>query len=138
MLSLCMMNNAIFTFPSSPSLQNALYVTAFKITTLKNDENESLSLSFNVFSNYCQITNTYSITYKRAPCLDDLFSLLYLIKNFNPELYNKKSLILESIYKPYLYRPFFISSFDEFNCDYKSTSFVGFKISITYISKVYK
>ena len=113
MLSLCMMNNAIFTFPSSPSLQNALYVTAFKITTSKNDENESLSLSFNVFSNYCQITNTYSITYKRAPCLDDLFSLLYLIKHFNPELYNKKSLILESIYKPYLYRPLFISSFDK-------------------------
>ena len=31
------MNNAIFTFPSSPSLQNALYVTAFKTTTSKSE-----------------------------------------------------------------------------------------------------
>lgn len=117
MLSLCKMNNAIFTFPPSPPLQNVLYVTAFSTTTTKNNENESLTLSFNVFSCYCQKTNTYSINYKRAPCLDDLFSLLYLTKHTNTELYNKKTLILDAIYKPYLHRPFFISSFDKVTDD---------------------
>ena len=49
-------------------------------------------------------------------------ALFFLLKYKNPELYNKKLLIVESIYKPYLYENY---TYDSFTFKENSDCFKG-------------
>lgn len=109
--SLKYMNNALYTFPNLPPLQNVLMIDKFTPNFVSSPLNETMTISFVNFSSYCQIVDKYTVTYEKEGSSDDLVTLLYLIKNKSKEFYEKKQLIMNSIYVPYLKQKFKISSF---------------------------
>ena len=106
-------NDQIVTLPNVPSLQKILFVDNEIITTThnENDNKETITLSFNVLSLYSSLYNTFNVIYKRNTTINELNALLFLLKYKSPELYNKKLLIKDAIYEPYLHNTFKYDSF---------------------------
>ena len=94
---------------SYPHLKNLLYLDNFQI----KQDNKQLILSFKQFSKYCQYNNTYKIIYKHKGDEDDLLYLLYLLKYKDKKIYEKKKIIMDCIFLPFLTEKY---TYEDFNC----------------------
>lgn len=112
----------ILTLPNTPSLQNTIFFDNITLIKTESSPQKALILSFNALSLYSSFNNQYQITYEHFINEKEIMALFFLLKYKNPELYNKKLLIAESIYKPYLYENY---TYDSFTFKENSDCFKG-------------
>ena len=108
----------IITLLEMNELKDLIHLDNFKIA----ENSSEFTLSFRAFNLYSSKTNIFKIIYKHKPNEDDLLYLLYLIKYTKKELYEKKAIITDCIYKPFLCQDYV---YDDFKLEKKGENLKG-------------